>query len=296
MKYRFIISIIKISLICPYVLAAEVKEEKSEQVQSLDDQEIINVENLYKNNPKSVVKPQKLTPNETVSPQEQKAQLEIKKNMDVQKGKVKGLTDLNKLAPFTDISVIQKKFLPKTERFQLYSAGGLMTNSPWFNNLGIKISLSYNFIESLGIETSATILSGSEAQSAKEIRSNNSLEPDKFIFTKNNLMVDLVWSPIYGKITNVDSVIIPFDMYFSFGGGFSGTNGQEKTAPTIHIGTGQVFALSKAMAFRWDYSWSMYQATPVEDVASTNAPAKSNYNDLILTAGISFFFPEANYR
>jgi outer membrane beta-barrel protein len=85
-------------------------------------------------------------------------------------------------------------------------------------------------------------------------------------------------------------------MYFAFGGGTSSTNSQEKSVPALHVGTGQIFALTKSMAFRWDYSWNFYQATPVSDAASTSAPSKSNYNDLVFTAGVSFFFPEANYR
>lgn len=293
---RHLLIFIIINLLGYWTVAANVKDRAPAQEQSLDDQEIINVENLYKNNPKPVVVPRQLAPKEAMSVQEKQTQHEIKNNVDVKKSKVKGLTDLNQLAPFSDVSVIQKKFLPKTERFQFYTAAGLMTNSPWFNNVGIKLNLGYNFIESLAIETSVTILAGSESQSAKEIRSNNNLQPDKFVFTKNNVLIDLVWSPIYGKISSLDQDIIPFDMYFSVGGGVSGTNAQEKTAPTFHVGTGQVFALSKSMAFRWDYSWSSYQATPAADATSTSAPAKGSYNDLILTAGVSFFFPEASYR
>lgn len=258
------------------------------------EQEVINVENLYKTNvePAPVQEPAA----NQISQQEQQEQTEIKNSVDVQNSKVKSLTDLNRLAPFSDISVIQKKFLPKTGRFQLYTSGGLTTNSPWFINLGVKANFGYHFSESFGIEASGLFLSNSEGESAKEIRSNNNLQPDKFVVTKYNMGADLIWSPIYGKITNLENEIIPFDMYFSFGGGMSGTNSQEKTVPTFHVGTGQIFALSKAMAFRWDYSWSVYQATPVADIASTSAPSKSTYNDLIFTAGVSFFFPEANYR
>jgi outer membrane beta-barrel protein len=267
------------------------------QEQNLDDQEVINIENLYKNNPppqQVLVLENKST--ESITQQEQKEQTQIKNNTEVQNSKVKSLTDLNKLAPFSDVSVIQKKYQPKTERFQLYMAGGLTTNSPWFLNLGAKINVGYYFSESLGVELSGIFLTNSESQAAKEIRTNNNLQPDKFVFTKYNIGIDLLWSPIYGKVTNLDNEIIPFDMYFAFGGGTSSTNSQEKSVPALHVGTGQIFALTKSMAFRWDYSWNFYQATPVSDAASTSAPSKSNYNDLVFTAGVSFFFPEANYR
>lgn len=287
MKYNIILIILNL---CLLVTGAEAQEN------NLEDQEVINVENLYKNTSESVAVPKSANPVAPISQQEQQEQTEIKNNVDVQNSKVKSVTDLNKLAPFSDVSVIQKKFLPKTGRFQLYAAGGLTTNSPWFLNIGAKVNFGYHFSESFGLESSAMFLTSSEGESAKEIRSNNKLQPDKFVITNYNMGLDLIWSPIYGKIASLENEIIPFDMYFSFGGGLSGTNSQEKTVPTFHIGTGQIFALSKSTAFRWDYSWSFYQATPVADVTSSTGPSKSNYNDLIFTAGLSFFFPEANYR
>lgn len=285
MRYLIILVIANLSLEGNWVLA--------QQSQALDDQEVISVENLYKNSQTPAIAPKA---SEIISQQEQKEQHEINNNADVQNSKIKSLADLNKLAPFSDVSVIQKKFLPKTGRFQLYTAGGLATNSPWFINLGFKANLAYHFTESFGIEASSMLLSSSEGESAKEIRTNNSLQPDKFVIAKYNIGLDLIWSPIYGKISTLENEIIPFDMYFAFGAGMTGTNAQEPTVPTFHIGAGQIFAISKSMAFRWDYSWSFYQATPVADLASTSAPSKSNYNDLIFTAGVSFFFPEAGYR
>lgn len=290
MRYLLILFTMKLLLLVALSAAAQ------EPAPQAADQETQNVENLYKALPEPVTVPKSQFSDDVITAQEQQQQTEIKNNVDVQNSKVKSLTDLNRLAPFSDISVIQKKFLPKTGRFQLFTAGGLTTNSPWFINLGVKANIGYHFSESLGVEFSGMFLTNAEGESAKEIRANNNLQPDKFVVTKSNLGLDLIWSPIYGKISTLDNEIIPFDMYFAFGAGMAGTNSQEKTVPTFHAGTGQIFALSKSMAFRWDYSWILYQATPVADVNSTSAPSKSTYNDLVFTAGVSFFFPEANYR
>ena len=78
------------------------------------------------------------------------------------------------------------------------------------------------------------------------------------------------------------------------GGGTSNTNSAEKNVPTIHFGTGQVFTISKAMAFRWDYSLNIFQATAL--TSNGIVPEKGSYNDLIFSAGVSFFFPEAKSR
>ena len=261
--------------------------------------DVVDIEELYKiaNPPPAAPKPPPPKPEEEqITEQEKKEILSIQNSAEVQSSKMKSLTDLNKLSPFSDVSVIQKKYLPKTGRYQLFTAAGLTTNSPWFLNVGAKVNFGYHFNESFGMEVSGMFLTSSEKEVAKEIRENNSLQPEKFVLTKYNLGVDLVWSPIYGKITTLENAILPFEMYFSIGGGTSSTNSAEGNVPTLHAGTGQIFAISKSMAIRWDYGWYYYQATPVQDIATTSAPAKGAYNDLIFSAGLSFFFPEANYR
>jgi outer membrane beta-barrel protein len=271
--------------------------------QVLDDQEILNVENVYKNAPsvrKTETKPNQEAAAKTedqtgkAETASEVAPVEVAPKVEQ---KIENLTDLNKLSPFREISVIQKKYLPKTERFQLFAGLGMTTNSPWFLNMGVKLNLGYHFTESFGVELSTMFLTNSERQVSKEIRENNGLQPEKFVNTKSYVGADLMWVPIYGKLTMLNNRIIPFDMYFSAGMGSSSTNSQEGSVPTMHIGTGQIFAISKSMAFRWDYSWTSFQATPVADsLATASAPQKNSYNDLILTAGLSFFFPEANYR
>lgn len=270
--------------------------------QVLDDQEIINLENIYNNKPTI-----KQTENDAEIEAAPEATITTKKKViesepetevaeESKAEKVENLTDLNKLAPFREISVIQKKYLAKTERFQIFAGLGMTTNSPWFLNLGTKVAFAYHLTESFGVELTGTFLSNTEREVAKEIRENNNLEPEKFVNTKSYLGADLMWVPIYGKISYLNNRIVPFDMYFALGGGTSNTNSQEGNVPTFHVGTGQIFALSKSMAFRWDYSWTIYQATPIAGTTAGAAPSKNSYNDLILTAGLSFFFPEANYR
>lgn len=265
----------------------------------LNDQDLVDIEKLYQEAaPAAPTKtlPPSTTPTQQLTADERKELETIQNSSEVQNSRVKSVTELNQLSPFSDVSMIQRKFLPKTERFQLYTALGLSTNSPWFINLGGKINFSYNFTENFGIEGSGMFLTSSERDAAKEIRENNSLQPERFILTKSHLGADLVWTPIYGKIAKLNQDIIPFDMYFSIGGGISGTNSVEKNVATAHLATGQIFAISKSFAFRWDYSWYLYQATPVQDALSTTPTTKSSYNDLVFTAGVSFFFPEANYR
>ena len=263
----------------------------------LSNQDMVDIEQIYKS--EAIPAPATKPVEKKVEPQtdEERKEFEaIKKNSDYQESKLKSVAELNNLSPFSDISMIQRKYLPKTERFQVYTALGLSTNSPWFFNVGGKVNVSYNFSEKFGVEASALFLTSFEKDAAKEIRDNNSLQPERFILSKSNLGLDFVWSPIYGKISTLDQAIVPYEMYFSLGGGITGTNSAEKNVSTAHLAAGQIFAISKSFAFRWDYSLYTYQATPEQDSIISTPPVKNTYNDLIFTAGVSFFFPEVSYR
>lgn len=265
-----------------------------------DDLEVINLEDLYKKQDTNTATPEATSPSRaTVIEPTNEPEESVRAEMTPTKkeeARLNELKDLNQMVPFSEISVIQKKYLPKTERFEFYVGLGLTTNTPWFLNYGGKLDLSYNFTEIFGIGISTLFLTSSERQVAKEIHDNNGLTADQFIYTKGYYGLDLKFSPVYGKISYLNENIINYEMYFSLGGGISSTNSQEKDVPTVHLATGQIFAISKSMAFRWDYSINLFQATPVGTSTSGAAMEKNLYNDFVLTAGLSFFFPEAGYR
>ncbi len=263
---------------------------------SEDDIEIINLDSIYQTNPApNRQAPQNQVPKKSTELNGVQAEASSDElppdEADIQ---IDELKDLSKLSAFSEVSIIQKKFMPKSERFQLFGGLGLTTNTPWFLNAGFKLNLGYHFTESFGVELSSVFLSSSERQVAQEIRTNNNLQPEQFIYTKSYAGLDLLWTPFYGKMTFLNKKIIPYEMYLSLGGGSSNTNSLEKTSSTFHLGTGQVFTITRSMAFRWDYSLNIFQATPLTTTAAV--PEKGTYNDLIFSAGVSFFFPEANDR
>lgn len=267
-----------------------------------DDLEVINLEDLYKKEEvKAAPQPSESitteAPSEASVSEDSAVVTTDEKKVDPKPAEIKiqELKDLNQLVPFSEISVVQRKYLPKTQRFQLYAGLSLATNTPWYQNYGGKVNLGYNFTESLGLELSTLFLTSSARGIVNEIHDNNNVDADQFIYTKAYYGLHVTWAPIYGKIAFNNSSIINYEMYFAIGGGQSSTNSQEKNVTTIHIGTGQIFAITKSMAFRWDYGFNMFQATPTNPDA-TGKTEKSTYNDLVLTAGFSFFFPEATYR
>jgi hypothetical protein len=56
----------------------------------------------------------------------------VKENTADKNEKLEDFSGLGNLAPFSEISVIQKRFLPKTGRFQLFGGLTSVVNDPWF--------------------------------------------------------------------------------------------------------------------------------------------------------------------
>lgn len=204
--------------------------------------------------------------------------------------KANRLADLSTLSAFSDIAVIQKRFLPKTKRFEFYAAGSAILNDPFFVNMGANLRLGYSFSERWGVEFVSLFLTTFQRDVTKGLEGRR-ITTTSLVTPNTYFGLDAKWTPIYGKMTLGNERIIPFDLYFSAGAGATGTN-QGSQAPTLHVGTGQIFAMSKSFALRWDLSWNLYSTTSSTDTSR----GTSIYNNIFMTVGASFFFPEATYR
>jgi outer membrane beta-barrel protein len=210
--------------------------------------------------------------------------------------KLEDFSGLGKLAPFNSISVLQRRFQPKTKRFQFFLGLANVVNDPWFVGIGADARLAYHFTETWGVEGTGVFLTNSQRTTIKDLYEEHGVKTDSIVTAKGYYGASLLWTPIYGKMSLSSRRIVPFDMYFALGGGSTSVDGGTGGG-TLHLGTGQVFALSKAMAFRWDFSWNSFKATPNPPSSNLTAtPSEQTFNNLLLTFGLSFFFPEAKYR
>jgi outer membrane beta-barrel protein len=220
--------------------------------------------------------------------QSSSTQSEFSEREPTPKAKMTDFSGLGTLAPFREISVIQKRFMPKTGRFQAFAGGTLVTNDPFFLTFGGVGKGSYFLTEQWGVELNYFTLTTSTQQGTNDLKSNNNVATENLVYPKSFVGVDIVYSPIYGKMTWFNEKIVPFDLYFSAGYGSTSLQSGDN-AGTLHLATGQIFALSKSHAFRWDFSWNFFNAKGVDKQTST-------FNNLFLTVGMSWFFPEAGYR
>jgi outer membrane beta-barrel protein len=200
---------------------------------------------------------------------------------------LKGVSDLGKLSEFDDIAVIQKRYLPKSGRFEAYIAPTLVLNDAFFLNYGGTARINYSFQERYAVEFVGTLLATTKRQVTTGLE-NRGVITTSLVTPKSYLGLDFRWTPVYGKMA-FGQVIVPFDLYFSLGAGVTGTL-QSSSAPSIHLGTGQIFARTKGTAYRWDLSYNGFYAQPDTHTSS------SLYSTLVISVGMSFLFPEATYR
>jgi outer membrane beta-barrel protein len=205
---------------------------------------------------------------------------------------VKEISDLGKLAPFKDIAVIQKRFLPKTGRFELFGALGGTLNDAFFIDATANLRLGYYFRERYGIEFTGLYISTSN-RTVTDSLAKRGVTTASLVTPQSYYGLDFKYTPIYGKMAFGNKTLTPFDMYFS--GGLGQTSYNNGSAPTLHLGTGQIFAMSKAFALRWDFSWNFFQATTYINSTQT-VGSSAIFNNLFVLLGASWFFPEATYR
>lgn len=203
------------------------------------------------------------------------------------------LSELGTLAPFTDVAVIQRRFLPRTMRFELSGSGMTVLNNPFFNNLGLGARLAFHFQEKHGIEAQYMYFTNTNRSVTNDLEEKRNVSTTNLVTTKSYLGGAYKWTPFYGKISFINREIVPFDLFFNFGFGMTKT--QYRNEPTLHLGTGQSFALSKTLAVRWDLVWNYFNAE-VPDLKNAGKTSTSTHSDLYLSVGLGFFFPEAKYR
>ena len=212
----------------------------------------------------------------------------------VKKMKAKSLSDLVHLSPFSDVVVLQRRFMPKTGRMSLSSSASFILSSEFFLNPGMEFHWAYHFLEKHGLEASGYyVLSFSRAVTGdfKTIE----LKADEVNPIANAFAgLTYKWMPVYGKITFYNRQILSFDTFVNIGGGVSALsvkNSNKKTVwePTFAMGIGQVFAITRDVGLRWDLRWHL-------TFRLTSDPVSGLLNDFPLSIGLIYFYPSAGVR
>lgn len=196
-------------------------------------------------------------------------------------------SDLYFIESFEDLAIIHPRFQPKSKRFQFSLGGNTILNDPWFNQFGLSLRSSFHFNEFFGFEIAANSYSGSSTTHAKDLASQLGVLTASLVQPKSYLGAHLIFTPLYGKMSLFNQRIIPFDIFVTIGAGTTSLEGARAAgASTYHLGAGQLFAISRHSAFRWDIAVNMFTAQSRLQLKTTST------QNVAMTFSYSYFLPE----
>ena len=211
----------------------------------------------------------------------------------VKKLKAQKLSDLVYLAPFSDVVIIQRRFMPKTNRVAISLASSFTLSSEFFLNPGFEGHLTYNFLEKHGVEFSGYYVFTFNRGVTNDLARIGANVSEQLPIARGFFGFTYKWMPVYGKIALNNRQILAFDTFFNIGAGMSGITKDKESAqvvwePTLILGVGQVFAITRDLGLRWDLRWHM--------TYETQGIGNSFLNDILFSIGLSYYYPSAGLR
>lgn len=184
------------------------------------------------------------------------------------------------------VKSVQRKPFLKRRRLELTPMAFLSVNDAFFPKWGPGLRAAYHLHDSFGVGLRLSMyekISNDNIRFAK--RQLQSRLPS--VLPQYSAAVDLLWTPIYGKVSIFNS-IKHFDLYVVGGAGavWSQTSGLgDGPHLSTHIGLGQRFSVNRFMTIDLSAIETIYADRP-------NAANKSVIQHVLtLNAGVSFFVP-----
>jgi outer membrane beta-barrel protein len=196
--------------------------------------------------------------------------------------------EMEKTFYFNDLAVIQKNYMPKTERYQLSVNVASVPSDAFYSTLGLALKGSYHFNENWGAEVFTHIFSSTARDEVSNIASKNLVKVSNLVSLKSFSGFNIYNNFIYGKLSVEDKRVLPFEIYSTFGLGSLMTS-KDDSSPSIQIGAGSLFSLDRSGAFRLELTWALYQ-TQLDQLNT------SIENSTFFAIGYSWFWPHPEYR
>ncbi len=187
------------------------------------------------------------------------------------------------------VKAVQRKGFLKRGRFELEPVFAATVNDAFYEKFGYGGRVAYNLHDSFALSA--------RYQRYTKFRSDNVRE-GKLAYQsqlvaadiEQQLMLDGIWSPIYGKASFLANSIIHFDLYLAagFGAVWSSTTGpplNQGVHWATDLGGGLRFYPKEWLAFDLGLMATLYPDQPVPLLPATVQKV------FTATVGVSFFFP-----
>ena len=200
------------------------------------------------------------------------------------------------------VKAVQRKGFMKRGRFEVAPVFAFTVNDAFYQKFGAGLRLAYNLHDSFGLALRGVTyrkpeLSSPGSWQPAPIRTDNA-RAGKIAFggqllssqIYDQLMLDRIWSPVYGKVSFLQKQIIHFDLFLSAGFGLVWTATTEPPRnEDPHIATdfggGVRFYPKEWLAFELGMTATLYPDRPIASLPATVQKV------FVANVGLSFFFP-----
>jgi outer membrane beta-barrel protein len=186
------------------------------------------------------------------------------------------------------VKSVQRKVYLKKGRFELTPLVSVSVADPYYSKLGASVHGAYYLADTLSVAlrlSALQVLRSDDVRTAKRTFSANIY----FSVPQWSAMADVEWSPLYGKVAFLNS-ILHFDGYLVAGLGAVKTEtpdlpGRSPIKPGADLGAGMRFVAKDFLAV----NVALINTSYVDQPLGTTKGALQNM--MMLNAGISLFFP-----
>jgi outer membrane beta-barrel protein len=193
------------------------------------------------------------------------------------------------------VKAVQRKGFMKRHRFEVEPQFSLSINDPFFQKFGGGLKVAYNIEDAFAVAVRGTYFKPIRADAVRE---GKLAYQSQLLTSQVNqlLMLDGVWSPVYGKASFLNKNIIHFDLYLQagFGLAWSATSvAPRNEGPHLatDLGGGLRFYPKEWLAFDLGLNATLYPDQPEKAVPGTVQKI------FVANLGFSFFFPTTfDYR
>lgn len=212
-----------------------------------------------------------------------------------------------------EIRTIRPRYMAKRGRLELGGQGMLIMNQSFIYTLMASGILDYHFSEMFALELGASYGFSIDKEDKRileqEFDINTQILRTQYIFNGG-----LLWTPIYGKTQLPSGQVIYFDSFLTAQAGMTGIEytyeqcsvpddpeaakkadpkpaAQTKSYPTVVLGFGQKYFVSKDFGLRWDVRDYAFSYEKGDGTCTPDVPLGSElHNNITLQLGASTFF------
>ncbi len=184
------------------------------------------------------------------------------------------------------IPSVTRRVFAKKGRVELTPAVGLSLDDPFYNDYIFQGGVAYHINESFAVGAQGEYwVSSSSAPDVSGGGSAGDLDFNHPLFAAR---LEVIWSPIYGKVNLFAEEVFHFDTFISAGVGYIGLDTDGSVAGTIAIG--QHYFLNDWLALRVDLRDQIFSM----DVNPAGGPGKHLQNLLTFNLGLAFYAGDAS--